>query len=54
MIVALMKLPSSWIFNQPVDPDKLGIHDYFRIIKSPMDFLTIKTKLKKHDYLTAE
>ena len=49
-----MKVTSSWIFNQPVDPVKLGINDYFKIIREPMDFLTIKNKLKRHDYQMAE
>jgi hypothetical protein len=54
MIQNLMKIHSAWIFNQPVDAEKLGIHDYHDIIKNPMDFLTIKEKLKKHGYKRIE
>ena len=31
-----------WVFNEPVDPIKLCIHDYFKIIKHPMDLGTVK------------
>jgi len=31
-----------WVFNEPVDPIKLGIPDYFQIIKHPMDLGTVK------------
>ena len=27
---------AAW-FNQPVDPVALGLHDYFMVIKNPMD-----------------
>lgn len=50
MIQNLMKIHSAWIFNQPVDAEKLGILDYHDIITHPMDFLTIKEKLKRHEY----
>jgi hypothetical protein len=33
-------------------PEKLGIYDYFDIIKNPMDFSLIKEKLKSHQYLS--
>jgi len=46
----LTKNPKAWIFQEPVQPEKLGIHDYFDIIKNPMDFGTIKEKLKQHQY----
>ena len=29
MIQSMSKVPASWIFNQPVDPEKLQIPDYF-------------------------
>ncbi|XP_059669350.1 transcription factor GTE8-like [Cornus florida] len=46
--------PSAWPFNQPVDPDKLNIPDYFSIVSEPMDLGTIKTKLEKNLYSSAE
>lgn len=50
LMTSLAKQPKAWIFSEPVDPTKLGIHDYFDIIKHPMDFSTIKQKLKDHQY----
>jgi hypothetical protein len=36
------------VFGQPVDPDALGLDDYFDIIKTPMDLGTIQKKLNPH------
>lgn len=46
----LSRLPNAHIFAEPVDWEKLEIPDYPVIIKNPMDFGTIKTKLKEHKY----
>ena len=32
----------AWPFYSPVDTKKLGLHDYFTIIKEPMDLGTAK------------
>lgn len=40
----------AWPFNQPVDPEKLGIPDYFQIIKNPMDLGTVEKKLNNDEY----
>lgn len=37
--------PDAWAFQAPVDPVSLGLHDYFNIIKRPMDLSTIYQKL---------
>jgi len=50
----LMKQQNSWPFNEPVDPVKLGILDYFDVIKHPMDLRTIKENLEAGDYQTSE
>ncbi|KAL6990501.1 hypothetical protein U1Q18_043554, partial [Sarracenia purpurea var. burkii] len=50
----LMTHPAGWVFNQPVDPVKLDIPDYFTIISEPMDLGTIKTKLDTNSYSSAE
>jgi len=39
-----------WVFNVPVDPEELGLPDYFDIIKKPMDLGTIQKKLEKGEY----
>ena len=36
------------VFGQPVDPEALGLDDYLRIIKSPMDLGTVQKKLNPH------
>ena len=50
----LMKLynhePESIPFRVPVDPNALGIPDYFEIVKKPMDMTTIKKKLDTGAY----
>ena len=39
---SLWRCSAAQIFHNPVDPDKLGIPDYFEIVKNPIDFGTIK------------
>ncbi|WOL10419.1 transcription factor GTE9-like [Canna indica] len=46
----LMNHPVGWVFNQPVDPVKLQIPDYFSIISHPMDLGTVKHKLASKQY----
>ena len=50
MMQHLAKHSKAWLFNDPVDPVKLGILDYNEIIRNPMDFGTIKKKLKDNQY----
>lgn len=51
-MMALSRHQSAWIFFEPVDPAGLNIPDYYEIVKCPMDFATIKTKLKESRYRT--
>lgn len=44
----------SWPFMEPVDPVKLGIPDYFNVVKNPMDLSTIKKKLDAGSYNRAD
>lgn len=37
-------------FRQPVDPNTLGIPDYFDIVRKPMDLSTIHKKLTSGQY----
>ncbi|CAO2814499.1 unnamed protein product [Amaranthus hypochondriacus] len=46
----LMKHKHGWVFNTPVDVKALGLHDYFTIIKHPMDLGTVKTRLNTNWY----
>ncbi|XP_060596521.1 bromodomain-containing protein 3-like [Ruditapes philippinarum] len=44
----------AWPFHCPVDPAKLGLPDYFDIIKHPMDLGTIKQRLESQYYTSAK
>eukprot|EP00250_Pteridium_aquilinum_P012984 c21062_g1_i1 orf=790-2349(+) len=50
----LMGHKDGWIFNEPVDAEKLGLVDYHYFIKKPMDLGTIKGKLDKKGYNSLE
>jgi E1A/CREB-binding protein len=38
-------------FHYPVNPEELGLPDYFNVVKKPMDLSTIKTKLDEGKYI---
>ncbi|KAL7087015.1 hypothetical protein ACP275_13G039100 [Erythranthe tilingii] len=46
----LMKHKHGWVFNKPVDAVGLGLHDYFEIIRNPMDLGTVKDRLAQNWY----
>lgn len=46
----LMKHKHGYIFNSPVDVVGLGLHDYYNIIKCPMDLGTVKSRMTKKFY----
>lgn len=50
LLTKLMKHKFSWVFNKPVDVKGLGLHDYYTIIKQPMDLGTVKNRLNKNWY----
>ncbi|XP_073297143.1 transcription factor GTE4-like isoform X2 [Primulina huaijiensis] len=50
LLERLMKHKHGWVFNTPVDAAGLGLHDYFEIIKKPMDLGTVKTRLNQSWY----
>ena len=51
---AVWKHQFGWPFQTPVDAIKLGIPDYHKIIKHPMDFGTIKKRLENSYYYSAK
>ncbi|XP_023768306.1 transcription factor GTE4 isoform X1 [Lactuca sativa] len=52
LLQRLMKHKHGWVFNEPVNAKLLGLHDYHDIIKHPMDFGTIKSRLAQNFYKT--
>ncbi|XP_026439317.1 transcription factor GTE8-like [Papaver somniferum] len=50
LLSRLMKHNYGWVFNALVDTVRLGIPDYFTIIKHPMDLGTVKSKIAKGEY----
>jgi len=46
----LLNDPYGWVFKDPVDPDELGIPDYFDVVKQPMDLGQVKRKLENGEY----
>ncbi|OVA04290.1 Bromodomain [Macleaya cordata] len=55
VIKKIMKMDAAEPFNIPVDPDALGIPDYFEVIDTPMDFGTICDNLEHGNrYMNSE
>ncbi|KAG2317062.1 hypothetical protein Bca52824_020184 [Brassica carinata] len=55
VVKKIMKMEAADPFNVPVDPEALGIPDYFDIIKTPMDFGTVCSNLEKGNiYMNSE
>ncbi|XP_016468598.2 transcription factor GTE4 [Nicotiana tabacum] len=50
LLQRLMKHKHGWVFNEPVNVEALGLHDYHDIIKHPMDLGTIKNRLSQNWY----
>uniref|UniRef100_A0A2P2LLP6 Uncharacterized protein MANES_10G094400 n=1 Tax=Rhizophora mucronata TaxID=61149 RepID=A0A2P2LLP6_RHIMU len=50
ILAKLMKHKHGYIFNTPVDVVGLQLHDYYDIIKNPMDLGSVKLKLGKNLY----
>ncbi|KAL5998203.1 hypothetical protein ACLOJK_009141 [Asimina triloba] len=50
LLKRLMSHQYGWVFNTPVDVEKLNIPDYFTVIKNPMDLGTIKSKIASAAY----
>ncbi|XP_076403039.1 bromodomain testis-specific protein isoform X14 [Peromyscus maniculatus bairdii] len=52
-MLAKKHLPYAWPFYNPVDADALGLHNYYDIVKNPMDLGTIKGKMDNQEYKDA-
>ena len=50
VLTKLRKHKSGWVFNEPVDVAGMGLHDYYDIIKQPMDLGTVKSRLARDFY----
>nr|XP_043624473.1 transcription factor GTE3, chloroplastic-like [Erigeron canadensis]XP_043624474.1 transcription factor GTE3, chloroplastic-like [Erigeron canadensis] len=50
LLQRLMKHKNGWVFNEPVDAEKLGLFDYHDFIKQPMDLGTIKERIGEGYY----
>ena len=50
LMSTLQRNPKAYIFAEPVNVEALRIPDYPNIVKKPMDFGTIKTRLKEGHY----
>lgn len=54
VIKAVIKHKMAWPFCKPVDSVKLGLPDYFKIIKKPMDLNTVQKRLNNNYYWCAK
>eukprot|EP00249_Psilotum_nudum_P018710 c26928_g1_i1 orf=395-2326(+) len=50
LLKMLMRHKHGWVFNDPVDAQKLGLSDYHLVIRKPMDLGTVKGKLGRKEY----
>ena len=50
----MWKHQHGWPFQTPVDTIKLGLPDYFKLIKYPMDLGTVKKRLEHNYYWCSE
>jgi len=51
---AMMRMPGGRDFSTPVDATALGLHDYFQVVKHPMDLGTVRSKLASKSYSIAD
>ncbi|XP_054939931.1 bromodomain testis-specific protein isoform X1 [Physeter macrocephalus] len=49
-MLAKKHLSYAWPFYNPVDVNALGLHNYYDIVKNPMDLGTIKAKMDNQEY----
>mmetsp|Transcript_9830 Transcript_9830/g.16376 ORF Transcript_9830/g.16376 Transcript_9830/m.16376 type:complete len:208 (+) Transcript_9830:52-675(+) len=54
LVKQLFQMSDSYAFREPVDYKGLGLPDYPKVIKKPMDLGTVKANLKKGGYNDAQ
>lgn len=54
MLKGIMKRTQAVHFSKPVDWKKMGLHEYPRLIKQPMDLGTVQERLTRHHYTRLE
>ena len=54
MMKGIMKRTQAVHFSKPVDWKKMGLHEYPRIVKQPMDLGTVQERLARHHYTRLE
>ncbi|KAL4204460.1 hypothetical protein AMTRI_Chr01g132200 [Amborella trichopoda] len=52
ILTKLMKHKHGWVFNVPVDVVGMALHDYYTLVKNPMDLGNAKTRLNQSFYST--
>ncbi len=50
LLKRIMSHKHAWVFNEPVDAEKLGLHDYHKVINKPMDLGTVKERIANGFY----
>ena len=50
LILDLIEDPFGWVFRDRVDPEALGLPDYFEVVKKPMHLELVKTNLEDNLY----
>jgi hypothetical protein len=46
----LLQHDDGWVFSAPVDARALGLHDYYTVVRDPMDLSTVLNRLEGHRY----
>ena len=54
MLKGIMKRSQAVHFSKPVDWKKMGLHEYPRIVKHPMDIGTVHERLLRNHYARLE
>ncbi|CAK9225835.1 unnamed protein product [Sphagnum troendelagicum] len=52
LLKKMMSHKHAWVFNEPVDAEKLGLHDYHKVISNPMDLGTVKERIANGYYFS--